>query len=45
MPSLSIQSADLHALGAAANKLNAQKNGSKATYIVNRYINYSIIAS
>jgi len=35
------QSADLHALGAAANKINAHKNGSKATYIVNRYINYS----
>jgi len=35
------QSTDLNALGAAANKLSIQKNGHKATYIVNRYINYS----
>ena len=35
------QSGPLNALGAAANQLSVQKNGQKATYIVNRYINYS----
>ena len=35
------QSGSLNALGAAANQLCIQKNGQKATYIVNRYINYS----
>ncbi len=35
------QSGPLNTLGAAANQLSVQKNGQKATYIVNRYINYS----
>jgi aminodeoxyfutalosine synthase len=35
------QTSDLNTLGAAANQLSLQKNGQKATYIVNRYINYS----
>ena len=32
---------DLNALGSLANLANEQKNGRKASYIVNRYINYS----
>ena len=35
------QGSDLNALGAAANQLCIEKNNQKATYIVNRYINYS----
>ena len=32
------QSADLHALGAAANKLDAQKNGRKASAEMENYV-------
>lgn len=32
---------DLNVLGTMANAVNAQKNGNRASYIVNRYINYS----
>jgi len=32
---------DLNVLGAMANTANEQKNGVRASYIVNRYINYS----
>lgn len=32
---------DLHALGALADLANRRKNGNRASYIVNRYINYS----
>jgi aminodeoxyfutalosine synthase len=32
---------DLHALGALANAANRRRNGDRASYIVNRYINYS----
>jgi aminodeoxyfutalosine synthase len=32
---------DLHALGAMATIVNRRKNGSRASYIINRYINYS----
>lgn len=32
---------DLHGLGALANAANRRRNGSRASYIVNRYINYS----
>ncbi len=35
------QSCDLHALGALADSVRARKVGPRATYIVNRYINYS----
>ncbi len=35
------QSRDLHALGAMANLARERKNGNRATYILNRYINYS----
>jgi aminodeoxyfutalosine synthase len=33
--------ADLNELGALANLINQRKNGSRVSYIVNRYINYS----
>ena len=36
-------SRDLHALGAMANLVRERKNGNGATYILNRYINYSNI--
>ncbi len=32
---------DLHALGALADLANQRRNGRRATYILNRYINYS----
>ena len=35
------QSRDLHALGAMANLVRERKNGNAATYILNRYLNYS----
>jgi aminodeoxyfutalosine synthase len=35
------QTKDLNALGALANIANEQKNNGRASYIVNRYINYS----
>ena len=35
------QSRDLNAVGYIANAANQRKNGKRATYIVNRYINYS----
>ncbi|MEM9400209.1 MAG: aminofutalosine synthase MqnE, partial [Verrucomicrobiota bacterium] len=35
--------ADLHELGKLANFLRERKNGNVATYIVNRYLNYSNI--
>ncbi|MCX7867091.1 MAG: aminofutalosine synthase MqnE [Limisphaera sp.] len=35
------QSGDLHMLGALADGVRARKVGNRATYIVNRYINYS----
>lgn len=35
------QSRDLHALGALAEVANRRKNGSRCSYILNRYINYS----
>lgn len=35
------QECDLHALGALADSVRARKVGPRATYIVNRYINYS----
>ncbi|MBL9139614.1 MAG: aminofutalosine synthase MqnE [Verrucomicrobiales bacterium] len=34
-------SRDLHALGALANELRQRRVGNRATYIVNRYLNYS----
>ncbi len=34
-------SRDLHALGAMANCVRERKNGNVATYLLNRYINYS----
>ena len=34
-------SRDIHALGAMANLVRERKNGNVATYILNRYINYS----
>ncbi|MCX6966765.1 MAG: aminofutalosine synthase MqnE [Verrucomicrobia bacterium] len=34
-------SRDLHALGAMANLVRERKNGNVATYLLNRYINYS----
>jgi aminodeoxyfutalosine synthase len=37
------QSNDLNALGIMASAVREQKNGKKATYILNRYINYSNI--
>src|SRR4029077_20205558 len=37
------RSNDLNALGIIANALRQQKNGNYATYILNRYINYSNI--
>src|SRR5438132_14173228 len=37
------RSNDLNALGIIANALREQKNGNYATYILNRYINYSNI--
>lgn len=36
-----IESSDLNELGMVANTLCERKNGTRATYIVNRYINYS----
>ncbi|MEW6305140.1 MAG: aminofutalosine synthase MqnE [Verrucomicrobiota bacterium] len=35
------QSKDLNAVGAIADFVRARKNGNRASYIVNRYINYS----
>lgn len=35
------RSMDLHSLGALADEVNFRKNQNRATYIVNRYINYS----
>lgn len=35
------QSRDLHALGGMADAVNRRRNGDRASYIVNRYINYS----
>lgn len=35
------QCKDLHFLGALASRVNERKNGRKASFIVNRYINYS----
>src|SRR6476646_6420745 len=37
------RSTDLNALGVMASAVREQKNGSVATYILNRYINYSNI--
>ncbi len=37
------QSNDLNALGVMASRVREQKNGNVATYILNRYINYSNI--
>lgn len=34
-------SRELHALGAMANLVRERKNGNRATYLLNRYINYS----
>ena len=34
-------SSDLNAIGAIANIIRERKNGNVATYILNRYINYS----
>lgn len=35
------QTRDLHALAAMANVVRERKNGNRATYILNRYLNYS----
>ncbi|MEI8233242.1 MAG: aminofutalosine synthase MqnE [Verrucomicrobiota bacterium] len=35
------QTRDLHALAAMANAVRERKNGNRATYILNRYLNYS----
>src|SRR5919201_2041957 len=35
------QSKDLNAVGALADLVNRRKNGPRASYILNRYINYS----
>jgi aminodeoxyfutalosine synthase len=35
------ESRDLNALGALANLANQRRNGRRASYILNRYINYS----
>ena len=35
------QTEDLNAVGLIANEVNHRKNGDRASYIVNRYINYS----
>ncbi|MDR1146518.1 MAG: aminofutalosine synthase MqnE [Verrucomicrobiales bacterium] len=35
--------ADLHDLGRLANRVRERKNGNRATYVVNRFINYSNI--
>ena len=35
------ESKDLNALGAIADLVRRRKNGNRASYIVNRYINYS----
>lgn len=35
------ESRDLHALGTIADLVNRRKNGQRASYILNRYINYS----
>jgi aminodeoxyfutalosine synthase len=37
------QSTDINALGLIANVMRERKNGNRATYILNRYINYSNI--
>lgn len=34
-------SRDLHALGAMANLVRERKNGNRASYLLNRYVNYS----
>lgn len=36
-----METTDLHALGALANTMRQRKVGNRASYIVNRYINYS----
>jgi aminodeoxyfutalosine synthase len=36
-----LRSRDLHAVAALADLANRQKNGRRATYILNRYLNYS----
>lgn len=36
-----LETTDLHALGALANTMRQRKVGNRASYIVNRYINYS----
>jgi aminodeoxyfutalosine synthase len=36
-----LECGDLQALGFLANRINTRKNGNRATYIFNRYINYS----
>src|ERR671937_180673 len=35
------ESKDLNAVGAIADLVNQRKNGRRASYIINRYINYS----
>ena len=35
------ESRDLHALGALADLVNQRKNGRRASYLLNRYLNYS----
>ena len=35
------QNKNLHAIGAMANAVRERKNGNKASYIINRYLNYS----
>jgi aminodeoxyfutalosine synthase len=37
------QSTDINALGLIANVIRERKNGNRATYILNRYVNYSNI--
>src|SRR5271165_4683442 len=37
------RSKDINALGLIANVIRKRKNGNRATYILNRYINYSNI--
>jgi aminodeoxyfutalosine synthase len=36
-----LESTDLHALGAMANTMRQRKVGNRASYIINRYVNYS----
>ena len=37
------RSTDINALGLIANVVRERKNGNRATYILNRYVNYSNI--